>query len=527
VTDSCGFEFEYNAHVTINNPTPLTINELYEICPNDSLPLEVDSTYQFVVWSNGDSSYRTAIGDSGYYSIAVEDSGCFLNDSFEVKIIPAPEAEMIIDSSVCDEVTLSVNYLNSYVTSHVWNIHSINLTDDTVTTSNSGYIYLTSYNSCESEIINELVSVVNQPVVNLPEDTAYVCDNQPIVLSPQGNNPNNWLWSTSQVTPQITVAIPRMFTVTNFAYCDTVMDSVLVVADVTPIALLGSDTSICEGDSLELKASPFPLSSKYRWSGNFGDSSIHIASAGSYVLEQFNVCGSSLDTMNLQLIDLPMALLPSDTSICEGDTITLFAMNTANTDSFWWNNTLGDTSQSFWQDGRVVLKQSNVCGSSSDSMAIQHLYKPAVFLGPDLQVKKPFSRILTADSGYAYTWNTGEKTQRITVRDTGWFWVDATNICGTTRDSLQITDTSSAGISRINALPIEVYPNPTAGSFTIKLPNSKPTTVQLLSAEGRLMEEFQIAGSETIDLTDFADGVYLLKLAQTDNQTMKRIIKRN
>ncbi|GEM_PF-2293101 len=67
---------------------------------------------------------------------------------------------------------------------------------------------------------------------------------------------------------------------------------------------------------------------------------------------------------------------------------------------------------------------------------------PVVDLGPDALVCDSVTTVLDAQNGGAsFAWSTSENTQSIDVMDApGTYWVDVTNACGTTRDSIVITN---------------------------------------------------------------------------------------
>jgi Secretion system C-terminal sorting domain len=69
---------------------------------------------------------------------------------------------------------------------------------------------------------------------------------------------------------------------------------------------------------------------------------------------------------------------------------------------------------------------------------------------------------------------------------------------------------------------IQIFPNPTSGLITVQHENLTPKTIQVFNILGRLISEVQAGnGSTMVDLSDFAKGVYLIKV---DNYT-QRVVK--
>lgn len=65
---------------------------------------------------------------------------------------------------------------------------------------------------------------------------------------------------------------------------------------------------------------------------------------------------------------------------------------------------------------------------------------------------------------------------------------------------------------------LEVYPNPSKGSFTVVKPSITPTTCQIIDLMGRIVLVTTLTEERTpINLTDASKGIYLLKLIDTDN----------
>src|SRR5690606_38222622 len=74
---------------------------------------------------------------------------------------------------------------------------------------------------------------------------------------------------------------------------------------------------------------------------------------------------------------------------------------------------------------------------------------------------------------------------------------------------------SKTSIAKLESEKISVYPNPTAGAFTIDL--SKVTSaiekVEIYSSTGQLIRSLAVSGNQyEVDMTSEAAGVYLVKV---------------
>ena len=73
-----------------------------------------------------------------------------------------------------------------------------------------------------------------------------------------------------------------------------------------------------------------------------------------------------------------------------------------------------------------------------------------------------------------------------------------------------------------NLLSYSIYPNPTSNKLTVDLGdlNGVNTIIKLYDASGKLIFEKESTLSQTIDVSEFAKGMYSLELL-TDEQVLR------
>lgn len=119
--------------------------------------------------------------------------------------------------------------------------------------------------------------------------------------------------------------------------------------------------------------------------------------------------------------------------------------------------------------------------------------------------------------------------------------VDAASSAVTTSGGMyELSRTNISGLSpfaiadQAAALEVEeeeilggVYPNPTKGLVNINLNGNSGVMVEVIDLSGKVhMNKISTGVSnETIDLSDFADGIYLLRISTEDKMVVRRIIK--
>ena len=72
---------------------------------------------------------------------------------------------------------------------------------------------------------------------------------------------------------------------------------------------------------------------------------------------------------------------------------------------------------------------------------------------------------------------------------------------------------------------IETYPNPVKDKLIIRIPSSETVTVKLMDNSGREMVSEQIKGSHEIDMSNYPQGMYVLRLISKGEVVVRKIIR--
>ncbi len=214
----------------------------------------------------------------------------------------------------------------------------------------------------------------------------------------------------------------------------------------------------------------------------------------------------------------------------------------ANTDLYLWST--GETTSSITVKPTsttvYTVTVSNPINScvDVDSVEITVNALPVVNLGADQSVKLTFGTVnLDAGNvGADYLWSTGETSQIVTY-DGNNLVVGANNISVTVTsnacsasDDIIITGIDDVSIDNAhNNIDVNVYPNPNNGQFDVTVDGiTGEFNMQIVNVAGEVVynERMNVTANFTtsVDVNEFAAGVYYIKLINNDGVTIKKLI---
>lgn len=95
------------------------------------------------------------------------------------------------------------------------------------------------------------------------------------------------------------------------------------------------------------------------------------------------------------------------------------------------------------------------------------------------------------------------------------------------RSSSNIAATGALGVEDETMPPVQVYPNPATGSFTVSLPGGSGLmgTMQIISMTGQQVGTVTLDEiTKTVNTADWPEGIYTLVLNVGDRQTVQRLL---
>lgn len=283
--------------------------------------------------------------DTIYYLDVMDTYGCGYLDSVFVDVNPEVPVALGDDTTICSGDTLSmgveyvvdsatyswspVDFLNRSDTGHVYTN-----SPDSIT-----YMLTVSVDTCSgSDTIN--VNVSPLPNVEIIADT-NICFGDSVLLLATGGQSYVWgpdqnaLFNNDSATVFPNDTVNYVLTGTDSLGCSN-SDTATVGVWPLPSIELARDTSICFGDSIQVNPQTNAIVFSWSPSDEVEDTTLlnpffSPLSTSEYILrviDQYN-CANQ-DTLNLNVNHLPQINLTADTTICDGDSVYLWATGGVN-----------------------------------------------------------------------------------------------------------------------------------------------------------------------------------------------------
>lgn len=390
------------------------------ICQGQIFTLDAGNTGASYLWSTGDVTQTISVSIGGSYYVDVSQNGCTGSDTITLIVNPAPVVNLGADTGLCKGGSIVLDAGNSGA-NYLWaNNGSTSQTitvKDTMLVSGGYFSVKVNQGSCVDE---DTIKVVfyDKPVVSM-NDTAY-CENELLILDATYTGATSYLWNTGATDSAISIITQGQYTVSiNNNGCigyDTVNTFMIPVAKIN----LGTDTIICEGNTLTLDVGN--SGTTYNWSTGETSISIILSSAGTYWIKVYNSYCSSSDTIQVNYQAYPVAGLGNDQHFCIGNTVTLSTDYTG----AMYNWSTGEKTQSISVDSTGdywLIVDMNHC-RDTDTVHVRRDPLPAFDLGQEQSIcPEEEIEITTNVIAQAYYWNTGEHSASIIVSEAGLYTV--------------------------------------------------------------------------------------------------------
>lgn len=315
VTNICGSTVDEIEITSSGNTPEVNLGGDLAICEDD-FPITINpGVYDSYLWSSGEESQQLMISSPGTVSIVVTSSCGTASDEITISSLGTfPTVEIGEDVSLCNaEFPISLDAGNEGDL-YLWSTGEVT---PTITIDAPSVISVEVENQCgltSDDIF--ITSAGDVPVLDLGDDLSY-CDAEfPILLeSPVFDS---YAWSNGDITQNTTISEPQSIILEVSNVCGTVSDEISIgsLGDV-PNLDLGEDISYCQADfPVQLDCENYD---SYLWSTDEISPSILVNEPQNISLEVTNICGSSIDDINIGVLPNEDAIV--NLILCENGTL--------------------------------------------------------------------------------------------------------------------------------------------------------------------------------------------------------------
>lgn len=359
-----------------------------------------------------------------------------------------------------------------------------------------------------------------------------ICAGGSLTLVASGASSYSWA-PVGSMSNSIVVSpsVSTCFTVTgvNAFGCTSKAVKCVTVQSGAFVSISGNNV-LCGGTSANLLASG---ANSYTWSngvtGPFITVSPSVSTCYTVIGQTSQGCvGTAVKCITVQ--NTPVLSVTGNTNICQGSSATLQATGAS---SYFWNT--GATSSAIVvspnSNTSYMVVGSNGACSSSVTINVNVRPKPFVFIlgGDSSAVCIGDAITLTAVGASTYTWNTGSTSPMITVTPTATTVYSvvgtSTNNCSNTAAKM-IVVSPCTGIANntMNESDVQIYPNPSSGIVTIANQLTESVNVKVYDMIGRELLKKEVFGTQTLDLSKYANGTYILRFEKGNKTLYKKLI---
>lgn len=248
-----------------------------------------------------DTTFRVTSKSMGIYTLmaSIEDCDQLVFDTAMIVFSQTPKVQLT-DSVHCDKV----NQLLTAACSDCSFIWSDNSTAGNLQINMPGTYSVRANNKCG--ISKDTAEIEVMPVYKrlFGNDTTICATSNYELKAISGNKGLVW-WDNSADTSKKIVQ-PGLYYATFTNRCNLLTDSIKISFGGYPVVNLGADTGFCEGSSIRYDLNP-GNDDIIRWNDGKSDTVRLIAAGGLYWVTLTNACGSTTDTVEIELYEQPKA----------------------------------------------------------------------------------------------------------------------------------------------------------------------------------------------------------------------------
>lgn len=246
-------------------------------------------------------------------------------------------------------------------------------------------------------------------------------------------------------------------------------------------------------------------------------------------------CNRKIETIEILNLN-PVVDLGNDTTICEGETLTLDAGNAGAT-YVWSGTNIVTQTLEISAAGSYIVYATDTSGCLGIGTINVAVAEDPTASGIYVQGDYPtvFFAVTNPQNVNNYSWNFGDGTTAAnapsgvshTYTEDGQYTVTATitNDCGTHTLTQNITIHNTASIAENTIEGLKVYPNPASDMVTISLEGNQEASATIYSVSGSELYKTSLFQSQVqINVQNWEKGVYFVQVTAEGRTSVSRIV---
>ncbi len=285
------------------------------LCIGQTLTLDATTPNASYEWQDASTNATYFVDTTGNYIVEVSIGSCSTIDSLEVTYVNGASIELGNDTTLCENEQL---ILDATVPNGIYTWQD-NSSQPTYTVTSAGEYHVeVDQNGC---IVRDTINVDYTIFpLDLGNDTT-LCNDDILLLDIRTSGASSYQWNTGSMDSVFQVTGAGTYTATVTVGNCMKQDDITISYEYTPVANLGNDTAICEGEGFVVDVTTPGVS--YVWDDSTIFQSRYITDFGEYIVTLTNGCGADSDTLLVTESDcscdvyLPNAFTPNGNGINE------------------------------------------------------------------------------------------------------------------------------------------------------------------------------------------------------------------
>ena len=495
------------------------------VCVGDSVKLNALGAVTYT-WSNGVSNNQLFPPSQTATYVVTGKNGCGTSTAaITVTALPLPVSVAGSTNVTCSgsPLTLTASGASGYTWSTGQTATIISVAPTVPTT----YSVVGKKGGCMNSGLFS-VSINPLPNVQLAGTSTMICAGSSVTLTATGGN--NYTWTPSGfsggiITDTPTTSVNYQVSGSNSFGCVSGANHVVIVNPLPTITVNSPQPVICPGATITLMATG---GHTYQWNTSAQTSSILVnpSTTTSYtVTGTFTNTTCKAEAYITVNVDQPtLALSPSQT-VCPGTVVTMSASGSghswSNGGTSLYNSVTVATPTMYTVSSKVLTANNLLCQATGTINLGVHPQPTVAVVATRTLMCQREKTTLTASGADSYVWqNTNQpgSTQTFSsmVRTTYTIAVIGTDLNGCTDTAQVLVRVSECpGFTENQQSLISVYPNPSAGVFTVKTGNDM--VLQVLNEIGQLVRLLELTGQNQhqVQISGLPKGIYFIQSVPT------------